>query len=215
MSADEYLAALRELDVLRGSQQDAAAADAGRRGLLHRDMGALWERLGAQRTALNALAATAVLPPVPDKPYPVARPADPVAEVALATADADAADEGLEQARYLAHRPALLPRWRADERNGLIYGVAGLLSLLAQMTVLAGAAGQPFSEQFAEFAVCLVLPFVAFGAAWLAIGVVSRPRLGGEEARPAHKLVRNPRLGLVVCLSTWVVSWWLGTVYLG
>ena len=213
MTGEEYLSGLRQLDRLRNSQADIAAAHAGRTRQLSDTMENLWSRLTRQRAELNDFAAEAGLPQLPANAHPVRPPADPAAEVAAAAADVDDADADLEQARYLAHRPALLPGWRADERNGLIYGVVALVSLVIQVLVLANPGGTAFTDRLWGYAVCLVLPFAAFGAGWLAIGTVSRPRLGGEEVNPLVKLPRNPRLGLTICLSTWLVSCWLGNLY--
>ncbi|HIW62378.1 MAG TPA: hypothetical protein H9881_07980 [Candidatus Stackebrandtia excrementipullorum] len=214
MTGEDYLSGLRELDRLHNSQADIAAAHSDRSRQLGTTMENLWARLTRQRAALNELAVDAGLPLVPANAHPVRPPTDPAAEVAAAAADVDGAAADLEQARYLAHRPVLLPGWRADERNGLIYGVVALVSLVIQTFVLANPGGTAFLDRLWGYAVCLVLPFAAFGVGWLAIGTVSRPRLGGEEVNPLVKLPRNPRLGLTICLSTWIVSCWLGNLYL-
>ncbi|MGH8792358.1 MAG: hypothetical protein ACRDXX_06915, partial [Stackebrandtia sp.] len=137
------------------------------------------------------------------------------AEVTAAAADVDAADAGYADSRYLAHRSKLLPRWRADERNGLVYGAWALLSLLMQAAVLFVASGEAgLGDVVGHIAIVALLPVLAFAAGWLTIGVVTRPTLGEGGNGPDGKLVRNPRLGIVICLSTWLVSCWLGNVYL-
>jgi len=214
MSGEQYLAALRELDGVRNAQADVATARTGRRNELTVTMDRLRGRLTDQREALNELARDTGLPMVPANPRPSHLPTDPNAEVSMAADEVDAAAADLDKARYLAHRPALLPSWRADERNGLIYGAAALVSLIVQVFVLANPSGSGFTDRLWGYAICLVLPFAAFGAGWLAIGSVSRPRLGGEEVNPLVKLPRNPRLGMTICLSTWLVSCALGNLYL-
>ncbi|MFD0557679.1 hypothetical protein FB566_2965 [Stackebrandtia endophytica] len=214
MSGEQYLAALRELDGVRNTQADAVSVRTGRRAELTATMDRLGQRLIEQRDGLNELAHATGLPTVPAHPRPSQPPADPMAEVAVASGEVDTAAVDLDQAWFLAHRPALLPRWRADERNGLIYGIAALISLIIQVLVLVNPAGTGFTDRLWGYLICLVLPLAAFGVGWLAIGTVSRPRLGGEEANPLVKLPRNPRLGMTICLSTWVVSCALGNFYL-
>jgi adenine-specific DNA-methyltransferase len=130
---------------------------------------------------------------------PHAGTADVHVEVGAAEADLETAATDLEEARFLAHRPSWLPRWRADERNGLVYGIAALAGLFAQMLVLRLWTGDGLVDTIVLMAVLLACPLAAFTAGWLAIGVVSRPRIGEPE-----KLQRNPRLGLVICASTLV-----------
>ncbi|MGH8877418.1 MAG: hypothetical protein ACRD0P_08775, partial [Stackebrandtia sp.] len=155
------------------------------------------------------------LAPVPTQPTPSPQPADPDAELSIAATDVDSAEAGYEDVHYLAHRPKFLPRWRADDRNGLIYGVFALLSLLVQVGVLATAAGtESLGDMVVEVLTAAVMPLPAWAAGWLAIGLVSRPILGEGTLGPNGKLVRNPRLGAVICFSTWVVSCALGNIYL-
>lgn len=212
-----YLAALRELNALR-TDADAAVARHREATTGHsRAVDRQWQRLTEQRARLWQLADDCRLPS-PDlqaPPPPPPMTGDPVVDIAAATADLDAAEEGHRRSRYLAHRAKLLPAWRADDRNGLIYGVFALLCLLVQAVVLASAAGtEQLWDLTGQFLLCVLAPFVAWGAGWLTIGVVSRPILGEESTFPDGKLPRNPRLGLVICLSTWLVSCALGNVYL-
>jgi hypothetical protein len=215
----EYLAALRELDTVRAAEDTAAAQRRSGRAGIDADMDRLWQRLAVQRGTLATLAADCRLPAPPTHPQPgtvvTGMPTDPVAEIRAAAGDVEDAEAGYVDARYLAHRPKLLPHWRGDERNGLVYGGFALLSLLAQVLVLATAAGtERLSEVIGQLLGCLVLPFMAFAAGWLTIGAVSRPVLEVPGSDPDRKLPRNPRLGLAICLSTWLVSCWLGNLYL-
>ncbi|ADD39878.1 hypothetical protein [Stackebrandtia nassauensis] len=212
---DEYLTALRDLDNVRAAQDQASAVQRDQRTGIDTTVERLWQRLSDQRDQLNRLAVDCGLPAVPTQPTPTPPPADPQAELTIAVTDVDSADTGYADAHYLAHRPKFLPRWRADDRNGLIYGLYALLSLFAQVGVLASAAGtESLGDMIVEVLTCVALPLPAWAAGWLTIGVVSRPVLGEGTLGPNGKLVRNPRLGAVICFSTLVVSCALGNIYL-
>lgn len=212
---DEYLNALRDLDGVRAAQDRAAAARQARTTGVAAAVGQLRQRVGVQRDRLSRLAVDCKLPAVPSRPTPTPQPADPEAELSIATTDVDSADLGCEDVHFLAHRAKFLPRWRADDRNGLIYGCFALISLLIQVGVLATAAGtESLGDMIVEVGIAVALPLPAWAAGWLTIGAVSRPILGEGTLGPGGKLVRNPRLGAVICFSTLVVSCALGNIYL-
>lgn len=215
---DDYLAALRELDAVRADQEAALAARRSQLAGMNTTVDHLRQRLSQQSGRLHELAAGCKLPPPPSQLAPLPRGGpigDPSQTLTAAAGDVEAADAAYQEARYLAHRATVLPRWRADDRNGLIYGVFALLSLVVQGVVLASAAGtEQFSELFGPFAICLVLPAVAWVAGYITIGVASRPLLGVEAVSADGKLPRNPKLGAVICASTFVIACGLGNVYL-
>lgn len=211
----DYVGVLRELDTVRAGQESAAQARQSQRSGLQSHVDQLWARLDTQRTQFAYLASQCELPEPPTHANPVPPPADINAEVHTAANDIAAADAGYTDSQYLAHRAKILPRWRADERNGAIYGVSALLGMVAQIAVLASAAGtEKFWDMLPQLLGCIALPFIAFTAGWLAIGAISNPILGEGTLTPTGKLQRNPRLGMVICLSTWLVTCWLANAYL-
>ncbi|HZE41174.1 MAG TPA: hypothetical protein VE172_20435 [Stackebrandtia sp.] len=212
----DYLAALRELDGVRASQHDADAARRDRVEGSTASIDAMRQRLATQRERLSTLANQCGLPRPPTQSNPVPIPDDPAAALSAAEADVAQADSGYQDAWYLAHRPKLLPRWRADDRNGVIYGGFALLALAAQTVTLILTAG---TERITDALPQILLvyfgyPLLAFAAGWLCVGLVSQPVLGEGTLGPNGKLVRNPRLGMAICASTIVVACWLGNVYL-
>ena len=204
---DDYLAAARDLarlrsdDTTRGSERDTWV------GARRTELADLGTNLTRQRTSLENVATVARMPlKFEPQPAPHLAGAD-VAEVLRgAREDAAAADALVTETDYLAHRPPLLPRWRVDERNAVIYGFYALVGLLVQVGILVAASANEDSlagRGWVAF-LCIVIPLIAFAAGWLTIGVAGRPRLGDD------KPVRNPRLGLIVCLSTWLVVCMIG-----
>ncbi|GAB3656194.1 hypothetical protein [Glycomyces tarimensis] len=202
MSAfDDYLAQLRRLDEVRRGADEAAARTASRTESLGQKTARLAEQAAAQRSAVDELARAAR---VEAPPRVAAQPlgGDAAVEIGAAEADIQTAAVELEEARYLAHRPPWLPRWRTDERNGLIYGLFALASLLVQLLVLRLVGADDLTGAIVLAALIVACPLVAFSLGWLTIGVAARPRITDEE----KKLERNFRLGLVLCGSTLVVS---------
>ncbi|WP_205326038.1 hypothetical protein [Glycomyces sp. YM15] len=203
MSAfDDYLAQLRRLDEARRTADEAAARTATATESLGQRTGRLAEQAAAQRTAVDDLARAARIAPPQRLPSPPPLHGDPAADLAAAEADLQVAATELEEARFLAHRAPLLPRWRADERNGLIYGLFALVCVMVQLFVLRNLRAEDALGAVLLAAVLIGCPLGAFGLGWLTIGVAARPRIGDEEKR----LERNYRLGLVVCGSTLVVA---------
>lgn len=202
MSAfDDYLAQVRRLDEARRSADEAAARTATATESLGQRTARLTEQAASQREAVDALARAArVAPPRRGpEPHPIG---DPAAELAAAEADLEASASAFQEARFLAHRAPILPRWRADERNGLIYGLFALLCVIAQLTVLRMPRGDDLPATILLAAILLAAPLAAFGLGWLTIGVAARPKIGDDDRR----LERNYRLGLVICASTMIVA---------
>ncbi|HEU5127827.1 MAG TPA: hypothetical protein VFU12_07555 [Glycomyces sp.] len=202
MSAfDDYLAQLRRLDEARRGAEEAAARTASMTESLGQRTERLAEQAAAQRAAVDELAAAAR---VAAPPRAAAAPlgGDPTVEIDAAEADLRTAAVELEEARFLAHRPPWLPRWRADERNGLVYGLFALAALLAQLLVLRTVKADDLTGAIVLAVIVVACPLLAFALGWLTIGVASRPRITDEEQR----LERNFRLGLVLCGSTLIVS---------
>ncbi|MEV0648043.1 hypothetical protein AB0I28_22530 [Phytomonospora sp. NPDC050363] len=209
MSAwDDYLAAARELARLRATDTTTGANRETWVGARRAELADIGTNLTRQRTSLENVASVARLPLRLEAPAPAHLAGADVAEVLRgAHDDTLAADALVRETDYLAHRPPLLPRWRADERNAVVYGLWAALGLLVQVGVMVNAAAREdtLSGRGWVAFICFLVPFVAFGLGWLTIGVVGRPRLGDD------KLARNPRLGLIVCLSTWLVVCVTGT----
>ncbi|RRR99440.1 hypothetical protein [Glycomyces terrestris] len=202
MSAfDDYLAQLRRLDEARRTADEAAARTATAAETLGQRTQRIAEQAAAQRTAVDDLARQARTAP-PQRAAPPAPLGDPHAELAAAEHDLGTAAAELEDARYLAHRAPWLPRWRADERNGLVYGVFALACVFVQLAVLRFVRADGPLGIAGLAAILIAAPLAAFCLGWLTIGVASRPRIGDEHA----KLERNFRLGLVLCGSTLVVG---------
>jgi hypothetical protein len=198
---DDYLAQLRRLDEARRTADEAAARTATVTETLGQRTRRLSEQAASRRAAVDELARTARTAP----PQRIAAPAplgDPNAELAAAEQDLHSAATELEDAEYLAHRAPWLPRWRADERNGLIYGVFALACVVVQLFVLRIVRADDMTGAVVLGAILIAAPLAAFCLGWLTIGVASRPRIGDEHAR----LERNFRLGLVLCGSTLVVA---------
>ncbi|WP_030144271.1 hypothetical protein [Glycomyces sp. NRRL B-16210] len=202
MSAfDDYLAQLRRLDETRRGADEAAARTATATESLGQRAARLGEQAAAQREAIDALARAArVAPPQRGAEPPMS--GDPATELGAAEADLEASRAALEEARYLAHRPPWLPRWRSDERNGLIYGLFALACVAVQLVVLRLPRSDDLTAAILLGAILIAAPLAAFGLGWLTIGVAARPKIGDEEKR----LERNFRLGLVICGSTMIVA---------
>ncbi|GAA2269316.1 hypothetical protein GCM10009853_023560 [Glycomyces scopariae] len=202
MSAfDDYLAQLRRLDEARRTADEAAARTATVAETLGQRTQRIAEQAASQRAAVDELARAARTAP-PQRAAAPAPLADPNAELAAAEQDLHTAEAELEDAEYLAHRAPWLPRWRADERNGLVYGVFALACVLVQLFVLRTVRADGPLGVFGLAAILIATPLAAFCLGWLTIGVASRPRIGDEHA----KLERNFRLGLVLCGSTLIVA---------
>ncbi|WP_026928496.1 hypothetical protein [Glycomyces tenuis] len=202
MSAfDDYLAQLRRLDEARRGADEAAARSASVTESLGQRTERLAEQAASQRAAVDELARAARTEP-PPRVAGAPLGGDPAVEIDAAEADLQTAATELEDARFLAHRPPWLPRWRTDERNGLVYGLFALASLLVQLLVLRLVKADDLMGAIVLAAVVVACPLLAFALAWLTIGVTSRPRITDEE----KKLERNFRLGLVLCGSTLIVS---------
>ncbi|MFC3493336.1 hypothetical protein [Glycomyces rhizosphaerae] len=203
MSAfDDYLAQLRRLDEARRTADETAARTATVTESLGQRTSRLTDQAGARRAAVDELARTARTAPPQRLPAPPPLTGDPNADIAAAEADLHVAATELEEARYLAHRPPWLPRWRSDERNGLIYGLFAVVCVVVQLFVLRNLRAEDALGAVLLAAVLIGCPLGAFGLGWLTIGVAARPKIGDEEKR----LERNFRLGLVVCGSTLVVA---------
>jgi multidrug efflux pump subunit AcrA (membrane-fusion protein) len=198
---DDYLAQLRRLDEARRTADETAARTATATESLGQRTQRLAEQAAAQRTAVDELARAARTAPPQRSPAP-ALLGDPAADLAAAEADLHAAGAALEEARFLAHRPPWLPRWRADERNGLVYGVFALACVVVQLIVLRTVRADDMTGAIMLGAILIATPLVAFCLGWLTIGVAARPKIGDEE----KKLERNFRLGLVLCGSTLLVA---------
>jgi hypothetical protein len=199
---DDYLAQLRRLDEARRNADEAAARTATVTESLGQRTSRLAEQAASQRAAVDDLARAARV--APPQRLPAAPPlnGDPNADLAAAEADLQVAATALEEARFLAHRPPWLPRWRADERNGLIYGLFAVVCVVVQLFVLRHLRAEDAMGAVLLAAVLIACPLGAFGLGWLTIGVAARPKIGDEEQR----LERNFRLGLVVCGSTLLVA---------
>jgi hypothetical protein len=207
---DDYLAQLRRLDEARRSAEEAAARTATATESLGARARRLAEQAGAQRAAVDDLARAARTAPPPRLPAQPPLGGDPAADVNAAEADLQAAATELEEARYLAHRPPWLPRWRADERNGLIYGLYALAAVVAHLILMrvwtgldsAEPAGTQSPLTLALFiGIGLLVPFLAFVLGWFTIGIVTRPPIAREDTR----LERHWQMGLVICVTTLVV----------
>jgi hypothetical protein len=198
---DDYLAQLRRLDEARRTADEAAARTATATESLGQRTGRLAEQAAAQRAAVDDLARAARIAP-PQRGSAPPLNGDPNADLAAAEADLQTAATELEEARFLAHRAPLLPRWRADERNGLVYGLFALVCVVVQLFVLRNVRAEDPLGAVLLAAVLIACPLGAFGLGWLTIGVAARPKIGDEEKR----LERNFRLGLVVCGSTLIVA---------
>lgn len=211
MSAfDDYLGQLRRLDEARRSSEEAAARTATATETLGERARRLADEAAARRAAVDELARAARTAPPQRVPAPPPLSGDPAAEIAAAEADLQVAATELEDARFLAHRPPWLPRWRADERNGLIYGLYALAAIIAHlilMRVWSGLdSGEPAGTQsplmLALFiGLGLLVPFLAFVIGWFTVGIVARPPIAREEIR----LERHWQMGLVICVSTLLV----------
>jgi hypothetical protein len=198
---DDYLAQLRRLDEARRTADEAAARTATAAESLGQRTARLAEHAAAQRAAVDDLARAArVAPPQWGAAPPPS--GDPHADLAAAEADLQTAATALEEARFLAHRAPWLPRWRADERNGLVYGLFALVCVVVQLFVLRNLRADDTLTAIFLAAVLIGCPLGAFGLGWLTIGVAARPKIGDEEQR----LERNYRLGLVICGSTLIVA---------
>jgi hypothetical protein len=202
---DDYLAQLRRLDEARRTADEAAARTATAAESLGQRTARLAEHAAAQRTAVDDLARAArAAPPQRGAAPPLS--GDPMADLAAAEDDLRTAATELEEARFLAHRAPWLPRWRADERNGLIYGFFALVCVVVQLFVLRNLRADDTLTAVLLAAVLIGCPLGAFGLGWLTIGVAARPKLSRSTRDEEQRLERNYRLGLVVCGSTLVVA---------
>lgn len=198
---DNYLAAVRELDAMRTAQAESKEQQVSQAATLGDKAAEIDNSIAHQREAIASLASEANVQLDLSSVGPMPGP-DPKAELAAAEQDLEASRHIFASARWLAHRPALFPSWRSDERNGLIYGLWAVVAIVAQLIVLRTSGVPDGIMQMLIMAAWLIgLPAGAFCGGWLTVGVVARPRMGEPE-----KLQRNPRLGAVICASTLVVA---------
>ncbi|MFV2086901.1 hypothetical protein [Micromonospora sp. LOL_021] len=197
----EYVAAARRLARLRHGQGRPTDDPAGDRRSV--DLTVLRDRLAVQRRQLVALGVPAnVLDPMPPEVVAVhgtvsasdgaavGMPASlaggsPARQAAIARAHAqiDAANGDLAVAAGPSGGP---PPWL---RNLLVYGPFAVIVLMIQLAMFV-AAGDRAPLGYA-LGCGLVLPLVAFGLGWLAVGFVF--------AGPGQRPDRTPLVGALVC----------------
>lgn len=197
---EAYVGLARELDAVR-------AAEAARTAGVHEAVAQMSEhadglqgRLQAQGAALTNLGRTlrlrtGKLTAAPTEP--VTEPATVLSDVAAAIDEADrTANDALDRGRYAA----LLPRWSPGARNFLIYGLAALGVVVAQVIAFfrsdlaqdtapeVGSGSGPNA-----LVVLFVIPLVGWLAGYLVASLAGRPRIAEGRVR------LNPRMGLLMC----------------
>jgi len=198
---EDYVGLARELDAAR-------AAEAARTAGVHQGVAqmsehadGLQERLQAQGAALTQLGRTlrlrtGKLTPAPTEP--VTEPAPLLSDVAAAIDEADrTANDALDRGQY----PALLPRWPAGARNFLVYGVAAVGVVIAQViSFFRSDLAQESSPDVGSgsgpnaLVVLFVIPVIGFAIGYVAANLAGRPRIVGS------KVQLNPFMGFVLCL---------------
>ncbi|MBX6357366.1 MAG: hypothetical protein IRZ05_16125 [Micromonosporaceae bacterium] len=184
----EYLAATRRLAAVR---QDAATAAAERQAAIQAARGELAyvrERLALQQREWPRLGV-----PVPGgaapQPQPVGGgPAGVLDALRRTRAMVDEADA------LVLGGPSGLAALPPRLRNLFVYGPLAFLVLVAQLVVLSISSETPLYLPLCG----LVMPAAAFGAGFLAIGLVF-------PAPPGGKVDRTPILGASVCLASVVL----------
>lgn len=187
----EYAEAARELDAVRAAE---AARTAGVRRAVaemseHAD--GLEQRLrdqGARLTGLSRALRFRVPKLTPVAPQETPDPAPGLSRIAAAI---DLADREAVDAENRGRYPALLPRWSPFPRNLLIYGVAALGVLAAQI----GAFYRDPESDPNPLLVLFLIPLVAYAVGYAMVGVAGRPRI--DEGR----VKLSPRLGLLLCFG--------------
>ncbi|MFC7243625.1 hypothetical protein ACFQO7_14165 [Catellatospora aurea] len=173
----EYLGAAQRLDTVRREAADSAAGEASALAAARDELPTVQARLGMQATRLLDTASRAGVPSPVLQPGPAellaaaeavgGGPAVALAALRQAGANVEVADGALARLDDGGSGSQTL-------RNLLVYGPMALLALLVQLAV-AGLAGDGAQVFFAAVSGLLLGP-LAFGAAWLLVGVVYRDR---------------------------------------
>lgn len=199
MSAwDEYVAAAQRLDATRRAAAAVAAEQTGMVRAAREELSAVRERLALQHARFTEAAARRsfrlpALVPTEAEMTVALLPGGPSAVLAAmrhARSTLDSADAELTSAdtstgsRRFIDRPAVV-------RNLFVYGAFAIVVLVLQTVLFVGAPEQSLP---ALAPICgLVLPLLAYGLGWLAVGIVYPPIAG-------RKVDRTPLVGAVVCL---------------
>jgi hypothetical protein len=197
---EAYVGLARELDAVRAAEAARTAGVHQAVAQMSEHADGLQERLQAQGAALTQLGRTlrlrtGKLTPAPTEP--VTEPAPLLSEVAAAIDEADrTANDALDRGRYAA----LLPRWSSGARNFLIYGVAALGVVIAQVIAFFRSdLGQDSAAEVGSgsgpnaLVVLVVIPLVGWLIGYLAASLAGRPRIAEGRVR------LNPRMGLLMC----------------
>src|SRR4051812_24349 len=147
-------------------------------------------RLGLQGTNLTQLGRQLRLRTgklTPANVEEVTEPAPLLSEVAqgIDTADKEAT-EAFDRGQY----PALLPRWSSGARNFLVYGVAALVVVVAQVVAFfrsdlgrSSAADVGSGSGPNPLVVLFLIPLAGFVLGYLVAGVAGRPRVAENRVR--------------------------------
>ena len=206
-----YARLARELDEVRAVEQAITAGLQAGSAEMTAHADALAERLAGQQARLAELARDLRLRPgklTPLRPVRgqgTAGLAQPHPQTGLELLDEparmlrelaeqiDLADGEAARADERGHRAAILPRWPAELRNGLIYGVAAVLTLLSQGLLWVGVQGGQHDRSPGFVSLFLLIP-----AAWYLIGYLV-VRMAGTPRVAAPGNGSSARLGLVLC----------------
>ncbi|GAA5183289.1 hypothetical protein GCM10023322_22220 [Rugosimonospora acidiphila] len=197
MSWNQYTRLARQLDELYRDDERQAADQAAARQAVAEAVGALNERLGAQRRRLEELGGVLGEPLYAPEPAELVGPAggmDPVQALQLARQHADLADAQTAEVERMAAQPSLLPGSSAPTRNLLVYGACAAVAMVAQLVLLIGSNVGHLSTWVLLGWLCAGFPILAWIAGYFIIGRVGRAVAGDGEPSP-----RNPRLGLAIC----------------
>jgi hypothetical protein len=189
---EEYLAAARQLDVVRRSAASAAAEHAQSVQAAREELTRLRARLAPQQARLRDLGVPeAELQPSPAEVAAAAGtlsggPGAVLAALAQARGTADAADAVLTGGAAPTG-PGVRP-WL---RNLLVYGPYALVVFVVQLTLYLLADTWSIPALLCG----LAMPFAAFGLGWLTVGLA----FAGDP--PGGRVERTPLLGALVCVA--------------
>jgi hypothetical protein len=185
----QYALLARRLDAVRA--QECARTAGMREGVAEMSAHAdeLEARLRGQGAMLTNLATTLHLRPPRLNPLPPGGLVDPPTALAQVAGAIDRGDEEARRAAERGQRAGLLPGLGERSRGVLVYLVAAVLVLLAQLPLVRG------HVPTFRLIVIVVIPLVGFALAFLVLRL-------GSRARVAEKARTTPaRLGFALCFG--------------
>ena len=193
--ADQRAAA--ELGELRAAERERTGGQARTAASARKQIAVLSDKLLTQQTDLTTLARALRLPAPAFVPgaAPDGQPVESrLTRVRQCLNEANIAADAADSA---ADAPLLLPTASPRLRNAAVYGGFSFLGLLAQLVMISLNTQRVVTSQVTMYGwTCCGFPALAFFAAYIAVGVLCRPR------KSTAAVDRTPRMGGLICVAS-------------